>query len=372
MTTAWTDTDVGRIAGQSIDRAPILGAPATTKILPGLDLWDMWPVREGDGSIALLDGVEHWMALSAPADGPPGSRHDIARIRLIARRGETWTDLGNLFPEGDSVGSREWAGSAVLDRGASAMNVYYTAAGRRGESSPTFIQRIVLARAQWPSVSWERLSWEPHLLALEPAEPYQSTLGQVSGEPGFIKAFRDPFVFIDPADDSDHLLFTGSLVDSSTEFDGVIGLASRGPSGEFHPDPPLITADGVNNELERPHVVLTDGLYYLFFSTQARTFHPATPGPTGLYGFVGSSLTGDWAPLNGSGLVMANPIEEPHQAYSWLVLKDLRVTSFIDFHSLHGLHPDEIEATGLSRAHFGGTPAPVFTLDLDGDTARAR
>jgi levansucrase len=370
MTTSWTEEMVASIAKQDVSHAPVITDLDTRKILPDLDLWDMWPVRERDGRIAILGGAEGWMALSAPAVGAPGGRHDLARIRLISRHDDRWLDLGNLFPEGASLGSREWAGSAILEDDGTSLTVYYTAAGRTGEPKPSFVQRIVSARADVTVERWDQLDWEPHRVALEPAHPYQSTLGQDEGEPGFIKAFRDPFFFNDPATGKDHLLFTGSLLGSSTEFDGVIGISSGDRLGRFQPDPPLITSDGVNNELERPHLVMHDGSYYLFFSTQARTFHPGTPGPTGLYGFVAPSLDGDWAPLNGSGLVLANPIEEPFQAYSWLVLNDLTVTSFIDSHSLGGAHPDEIEAMGLGRAHFGGTPAPVVRLQLDGGMGR--
>lgn len=92
-------------------------------------------------------------------------------------------------------------------------------------------------------------------------------------------------------------------------------------------------------------------------------------GPTGLYGFVAGLMDGDWKPLNGSGLVLRNPIEEPHQCYSWLVLNDLRVTSFVDMHTLGGRNPDEVEASGSVPEHFGGTPGPVNQIALEGDRA---
>ena len=50
---------------------------------------------------------------------------------------------------------------------------------------------------------------------------------QEDGEPGFIKAFRDPFPFRDPATGEDYLLFTGSMADSTTDFNGCIGIARR-------------------------------------------------------------------------------------------------------------------------------------------------
>ena len=81
-------------------------------------------------------------------------------------------------------------------------------------------------------------------------------------------------------------------------------------------------------------------------------------------------MAGEWTPLNGSGLVLRNPLEDPYQCYSWLVLHDLRVASFVDMFDMSGRSPDEIEAAGCSTRHFGGTPAPLQQITLKGDQAR--
>jgi levansucrase len=159
-------------------------------------------------------------------------------------------------------------------------------------------------------------------------------------------------------------LFTASLADSKTDFDGAIGIAAREEGGSLSLLPPLVEVDGVNNELERPHPVARDDSYYLFFSTQARTFHPDVTGPTGLYGFVGLSLTGPWEPLNGSGLILRLPglfVAGPERS---------PVASFIDFHSLSGRRPEEVEGAGKGREHFGGALAPFETISVEGSTVR--
>ncbi|HTM96970.1 MAG TPA: glycoside hydrolase family 68 protein, partial [Croceibacterium sp.] len=63
--------------------------------------------------------------------------------------------------------------------------------------------------------------------------------------------------------------------------------------------------------------------------------------------------------LNGTGLVFANPPEAPAQAYSWLVLPDLSVTSFVDN---WGREPAE-------PRRFGASFAPALHLRLDGANA---
>ena len=86
---------------------------------------------------------------------------------------------------------------------------------------------------------------------------------------------------------------------------------------------------------------------------------------------VGPGVLGPYRPLNGSGLVLRNPPEEPVQAYSWLVLNDLRTVAFVDRFGLHGRHPDDVEAQGEAsvRRQFGGTMTPVLRLAVDRDRA---
>ena len=104
-------------------------------------------------------------------------------------------------------------------------------------------------------------------------------------------------------------------------------------------------------------MLFRDGFYYLFWSTQSHVFNPDGPvGPTGLYGMASRQFHGGWKPLNGTGLVFANPPDAPRQAYSWLVMPDLSVTSFAN----------ELAEGG---SLFAGTFAPFLALRLDGLTA---
>ena len=366
--TAWTRAHVKAIGDDPATYTTLIADAGLPRLLPGVDFWDLWPLREPDGEVATVCGSHVWAGLSAPASGHPSGRHDIARIRLMA----AGQDLGPLFPEGASAGSREWAGSTVFDPATNTVLAFYTAAGRRGEPVPTFEQRImgasatVTCRGGRPEIR----GWNTHEeLVVADGERYLRAV-QATGEPGFIKAFRDPFFFQDPESRESYLLFTASLADAATDFNGCIGIA-RQVGDHWELLDPLVTADGVNNELERSHVVAHNGLYYLLFSTQQRTFHPDISGPTGLYGFVAPTLLGPYEPLNGSGLVLRNPAAEPFQAYSWLVLNDLRTVSFVDSFALHGRHPDDLENAGADevRRHFGGTMAPMTRLRLAGARA---
>jgi levansucrase len=305
------------------------------------------------------------MALGAPHSADPDQRHGRARIHLLQRRGGRWTDLGPAMPDGFSPGSREWSGSAVLDVASGILTLYFTATGQRGEAEPTFLQRLYRARATLSSAEGKPhlTDWRDLAQVAERDDRYYMASDAGCGTMGTIKAYRDPAYFHDPADGRSHLLFAGSAAGSGSLYNGVVGIASALDErlDRWETRPPLITADGFNNELERPHVVAHGCLYYLFWSTQGHVFDPAGPqGPTGLYGMVAESLQGHWRPLNGNGLVLCNPVEAPAQAYSWLVMPDLSVTSFVD---------DWGPSVSSRERRFGATFAPELQLVVDGDTA---
>lgn len=366
-TRPWTAAHLAALSNAPGDAAPVIERHQVHRVSRDLDVWDLGPVRTPDGGLAVIGGREWWIAISAPAVDHPGSRHDVARLRLLARTGGAWSDHGPLFPDGASMGSREWAAHGTIVDGR--LDVLYTAVG--GVGRPPFDQRIALtsARVREDSDGIHLSEWAPHREVLAADGRIYMPEREMEGAPGVIKAFRDPFPVRDEGG-AQWLLFTASLADARSAFNGAIGIARHDGDG-WVVCPPLVAADGVNNELERPHVVRHGGQWYVFFSTQQRTFAPGVVGPNGLYGFVADQLTGPYRPLNGTGLVVRNPPQEPYQAYSWFVLPDLTTISFVDNHSLAGRSPADIDAEGpeAARHHFGGTAAPPFRLWLDSDRA---
>ncbi len=307
------------------------------------------------------------MLLCAPVQDDPDARHGIARIRLMHQSAQGWRDLGNLLPDGLSPGSREWSGSAIIDEGHDHVTLYYTVAGRRGEPVLSFEQRLFETEAPLTIKDGvPRLGpWsQPRESVAADGAVYQRDMTG-GGAIGTIKAFRDPAWFRDPLDGHAYLVFAASLAGSSSQWNGAVGIARRA-EGRWVLADPLISADDVNNELERPHVIFSDGRYYCFWSTQAKVFASDGPsGPNGLYGMVADQFAGPWRPLNGSGLVFANPLASPIQAYSWLVLADLSVIAFVDRPGL----TDEPTDPAIARRHFGGTPAAPLQLAVSGDRA---
>jgi levansucrase len=365
----WTRRHLDLLAETGITTAPVIDPAAIPRILPEYDLWDLWPIQEEDGATSVIGGHELWMALSAPALGHPEERHDQARIRLLGKNGDEWKDLGNAFADGASPGSREWSGSAVR-RPDGTVSVYYTAAGRRGEARPTYRQRVIETRPVLIADGGRIMLQQDaeHREILHSDGRMYLPADEAEGAPGRIRAFRDPGWFRDPADARDYLLVAASTAWEDA-FTGAIALAEPGATN-WTLLPPLLVAEGVNHELERPHVIVHDSRYYLFFSTQRHSFHPADSAPTGLYGFAAPSLTGPYEPLNESGLVLQNPSNEPDQAYAWLVLPNLHVISFANYRSRRASNLRCAEAA-QARAGFGGTIAPMLKLTLDGMTTSA-
>lgn len=364
--TPWTGEQVSKIVESADSCSKRIAAADVVPVAQNVVVWDAWPVQHASGHpFSVEPGHELWMALAAPRQENPDERHNQARIHLLLREEGAWRDLGPAMPDDFSPGSREWSGCAVIDTHESMVTLYFTASGRRGEQELSFEQRIFSAQATLEGdlprprlVDWRNLR---EAFVRDPAH-YMSTLGG-TGEIGKIKAFRDPAFFRDPTDGNDYLFFAGSQAGSDSDYNGVVGaaIADRNASTGWRLLPPIVTADGLNNELERPHVVRHKDLYYLFWSTQGHVFNPAGPtGPTGLYGMVSKTVLGGWEPLNGSGLVFANPAEAPAQTFSWLVLPDLSVTSFID------------DWKGVSAPSFGGTFAPFLHLELDADRSTVR
>jgi levansucrase len=352
MTSLWTAQAVRRIAAPLAPEVliPPVRAEGRGALDPARLYWDMWPLQDADGHAAVLAGRELWMALTAPDRGDPALRHFEARIHWLERAGNDWVDHGPVLPELCVPYEREWAGSALYHDGT--VTLFFTAAGTAclagGYQQQLWAASSPVGADGWPT-GWSApaplvTGYGPHYM---PADAHE-------GEAGKIKAFRDPAFFRDPADGTEYLAFTASLAGSASPFNGAFGLARRGADG-WELIPPALHAEGVNNELERAHLVFHAGCYYAFWSTQTATFADGLGhAPGGLYGMVADSMAGPWRPLNGSGLVLANPADRPQQTYSWFVDADLTVCSFVD------LLPD---------GSFGGVPAPLLRLTLDGESA---
>ncbi|SHG69567.1 glycoside hydrolase family 68 protein [Halobaculum gomorrense] len=401
-TPAWTPERADRLARVDDAVKPVIYPPAES-VSDEVYLWDTWLLRERDGSIADVGGYRVAFALTAPRDLLPGKRHDVATIRCFySADGESWESAGPVFEGSEPLGSRQWAGCALWDpdgTGPADLYCYYTAAGEAGEEELSYTQHLALATGGTLTVDGDAgeaqsasngggLSVEgtfTHESLLRPDGVRYETKDQSRG---MIYTFRDPWFFEDPATGETHLLFEANLPvpegsdacdgdPVGQEFNGAVGVADS-PTGdptEWELRDPLLHSTCVNQELERPHVVVRDGRYYLFVSSHEHTFAPGIEGFDALYGFVADSLHGEYRPLNDTGLVLTNPGNAPFQTYSWLAFlheEELLVTSFFNYYNLEGRTLDQVAELPPAEQfrRFGGTLSPTIRIDLDGDRTR--
>lgn len=361
ITSAWTRAAVAAIREDGA-RLPVLTAATIGPVVPGLDLWDMWQIEDADGATLMRDGRAWWFFLAAPREGDPELRHDRARIHLLSHGADGWRDHGPALPDNATPGSREWSGSARLAADGETLTLYFTAAGDR-HGGPRFAQRLFEMRSRLiVSADGARCEgWGAPVEMIVADGHWYARADQDAPVGGGILGFRDPGYVRDPADGSEYVLFTGSAGQDHAA--GVIGAARR-DGDDWTLLPPLIAAPAVNSELERAHIIVRDGRYYLFWSTQGRRFAEGLVAPTGLYGMVADRLLGPYRPVNGTGLVAGNPASAPFQAYCWWVTAEGTVASFIDYPGTDDPHAASPHAR---RARFGGVAAPFFRLRFAGD-----
>lgn len=386
VTANWTRADALKIAPTPETTKPRI--PEDFPIMTDeVWIWDTWPLTDLDMEPVAYEGWNVIFSLTAPRDIFFGDRHWQAKIGFFySQDAQTWTYGGDLFPADSSFGSREWAGSTVIADDGS-IHAFYTASGRDdGGIDPTdALQRLAHAGGQIHADDegvWFT-GFEDHQIIAEADGRLYQTLEQSEAGP-IIYAFRDPFVFRDPTDHKIYALFEGNnggvagthrcdrkeigrvpgghvVPDDARYYTGNIGLMElRSPDfSQWRLLPPVLSAECVNQQTERPHLVVHEGQYYLWTISHMFTFAPGLTGPDGLYGFVGPGLRSSYKPLNDSALVLGNPADAPLQNYSDYVMPNLLVESFID-----------TVPTADGGVRYGGTLAPTLEIELEGATSR--
>lgn len=370
MTTHWHPGLLARNLNSEGTALPTIDRSRQSHVIEGRYFWDHSPVFDGHGDVFTIGGSELWTGLSAPVSDDPVSRHEHARLRLVKRRDGRWIDCGNILPDNFSHGSRDWAGVMSINQ-SNFVTLFYTATGTRGEQVPTYRQRIFQATAMLSGESGRpaAFGWQDRGEPISADGNLYEIADQSEGAPGAIISFRDPYPFIDPQSGQQFMLFAATDARARTKKNGAIGIARLSPeSGVWILQNPIVTGDGTSNEMERPHLIFHQGGYYLFWSVHGWTFGDGIKAPTGLYGMFSENLLGPYQPLNGHSLVASNPKHQPYQAYSWLVLKDFQVTSFVDM--LDGKLETHPGAPHYPVGHFEGTEAPTFRLELKQAEAR--
>jgi len=387
-------------------------------------VWDTWTLTDGRSDQPSFKGWEVIFSLVADRTLGFDDRHTYARLGYFFRKADIpaserpvdggWTYGGLVFPDGASGAifedqsfshQTEWSGSTRIFDG-NKLRIFYTdvAFYRNADGSNRKPYDPRLVQSEGRIFADENGVWmtgfrDQHELLQADGTYYQT------GEQNEFFNFRDPFTFEDPAHPGKtFMVFEGNTavdrgeracteadmgyregdpyaetadeaMDAGAHFQMAnVGLAVATDKALRHWTflPPILSANCVNDQTERPQIYIKHGKYYLFTITHRGTFAAGIDGPEGVYGFVGNGIRSDFEPVNrGSGLALGSPSNlnfpagqpfAPHpdqhpgqfQAYSHYVMPDGLVQSFID----------TVGTTDDFRR--GGTLAPTVRVDIDG------
>ncbi len=389
-------------------------------------VWDSWPLTDSAANQYSYKGWEVIFSLVADRNLGFDDRHTYAKLGYFFRKDDVpanqrpanggWTYGGLVFPEGVSgevfedqsfSHQTEWSGSTRLFKGGN-VKVFYTAVAfyrnAAGEDVKPADARIMMSpgklKANGNGVRFT--GFETHHELLKPdGQWYQN------GAQNPYYNFRDPFTFKDPENPGKtYMVFEGNTatvrgtpactaedlgyrpgdpyaedLETVRNSDARLQMANVGLAVATRDDlttwrflPPILSANCVTDQTERPQIYMKDGKYYLFTISHRSTFAEGIDGPEGVYAFVGDGIRSDYQPVNrGSGLAVGNPTNlnyatgfpfDPDfnqhpgtfQAYSHYVMPGGLVQSFID--------------TVGTKDSFrrGGTLGPTIRLNISGDT----
>ncbi|TQM61656.1 levansucrase [Humibacillus xanthopallidus] len=391
-------------------------------------VWDTWPLTDAAAHQYSYKGWEVVFSLVADRKLGFDDRHTYAKLGYFFRKAGVpssqrpanggWTYGGLVFPKGLSgkvfedqsfSHQTEWSGSTRIFKNGE-VKVFYTAVAfyrnAAGQDTKPADARIMMSPGK--IFANDKGVWfggfKTHNELLKPdGKLYQN------GAQNPYYNFRDPFTFQDPAHPGKtYMVFEGNTAtqrgtracttgdmgyqpgDPYTETPDEVmdrnahlqmanvglAVADNTELTKWHFLPPILSANCVTDQTERPQIYLKDGKYYLFTISHRSTFAAGVDGPEGVYGFVGNGIRSDFQPVNrGSGLALGNPTNlnfnqgfpfDPDynqhpgafQAYSHYVMPGGLVQSFID--------------TIGTKDNFrrGGTLGPTVRILIDGDTTK--
>lgn len=232
-------------------------------------VWDFWLADDGDRF--------HLYYLHAPkALGDPALRHRNAAIgHATSLDLVEWEDhgpvLGPGHPDGFD-GTATWTGSVV--RGPDGLwRMFYTGSRFESPTSNANVETIGMAS------SADLHTWVKAPEVIVRADPrWYETIGDGTWRE---EAWRDPWVFADPAGDGWHMLVTARAKHGDGDDRGVVGHATSADLRDWEVGPPLSKPGAGFMHVEVPQVTVVDGRVLLLFSCAGSELAAARAGGTG-------------------------------------------------------------------------------------------
>ena len=225
--------------------------------LPDHWVWDFWLADDG--------ARFHLFFLHAPRSlGHPDLRHRNARIgHAVSTDLFDWTFLGAALGPGPADGfdgTATWTGSVV--RGPDGLwRMFYTGSRFLAPNENRNVETIGVATSR------DLMNWEKQPGPVLVADPrWYETLGSSSWSE---EAWRDPWVYADPAGNGWHMLVTARANHGDDEGRGVIAHATSPDLVHWQAQPPLSQPQSGFMHLEVPQLVEIDGRNVLIFCCDA-------------------------------------------------------------------------------------------------------
>jgi beta-fructofuranosidase len=246
-------------------------------------VWDFWLADDGD--------LFHMYYLHAPKSlGDQNLRHRNARVgHATSADLSTWSDLGVVLEPGSAGDFDEtatWTGSVLLGPDG-VWRMFYTGSHFLSAETSSNVETVGVATSR------DLHNWTKAPGPITRADHrWYETLGDSSWPE---EAWRDPWVFADPAGEGWHMLVTARS-HSGDELDrGVIGHATSADLETWHVQPPLSATGAGFAHLEVPQVAQFDARNLLLFSCDGPALAGARTGGTGGIWALGiDSLTGPY------------------------------------------------------------------------------
>lgn len=266
-------------------------------------VWDFWLADDGS--------TFHMYFLHAPKSlGNPELRHRNARIgHATSTDLITWKSHGVVLQPGDSEAfdaTSTWTGS-VLQGPDGLWHMFYT--GSRFHENHN-VQAIGVA------TSPDLHSWTKQPTTVLAADPrWYEKYGDSTWKE---EAWRDPWVFADPAGDGWHMLVTARANHGDDDNRGVVGYATSRDLKHWVIQPPLSQPGAGFGHLEVLQPAVVDGRTILLFSCGVDTLSASKAD-----GFVGGGIWSlETAQITGPFDLAAAQIVTTAPLYSGRLIQD--------------------------------------------------
>lgn len=310
----------------------------------GKVLWDSWFIKD--------NGVFHVFYLQCLPTKDSEKRHDnnVSIGHAISKDLIQWKEQKIALEPGindawDNLSL--WTGSVIKKDDEYFM--FYT--GRNSKKDRNYVQKIGSSVSK-DLYNWEKMKGNPML----EAKGYYS-IDNNKNSLNNIGAWRDPFVFLDPASKKYYMTVTAREKGEKREYNGCVALLESNNLLDWKILPPMFSP-GFYDEIECTQVIFHKGVYYLFISTHERNYKPDFAKKVGscggLHCYYSTRLFDGYKPVNENGVVLNNSEE----MYSVSLLYDKQ---------------DEFYAIGWMNksqdSSFVGKLTKPFKIKIDNDTA---